>query len=168
MNGDDLRKLDETTLELEEIKTWINQNKHRMENNVRFLISYAIIKSCGTVEVIFKNILYSHLAQNANPEARNYLCGMILESSCNPNTGSIEKMLDSMKADWRATFSDKIKPEYNNSINLKSDLNSLVQRRNDFAHGGNATISIESVIKYFSSGKTILHILDSVVSDTNT
>lgn len=46
----------------------------------------------------------------------------------------------------------------------KDKINSLVQLRNDFAHGDNITVSIDTVITYYEAARDILHILDSVVS----
>ena len=44
----------------------------------------------------------------------------------------------------------------------KDKLNSLVQLRNDFAHGDSIAVSIDTVIKYFDSAINILNILDEV------
>ena len=68
-------------IELSGIKSWIN--KHSMDSNVRYLVSYAVIKTSGTIEVIFKNIIYDCLSIGTNINASEYLNNSIVESSCN-------------------------------------------------------------------------------------
>ena len=77
----------------------------------------------------------------------------ILES----NTGNMSNMLQNISPEWRTLFDQQVKQS-----GEKDKLNSLVQLRNDFAHGGSILVSIETVIKYFDSAVKILNILDNV------
>ena len=45
----------------------------------------------------------------------------------------------------------------------KDKLNSLVKLRNDFTHGDNIAVSIDTVINYFKSARKILEILKMVI-----
>jgi len=40
-----------------------------------------------------------------------------------------------------------------------------VQLRNDFAHGDNVNISINTVITYYDAGISILNILDNIIGE---
>lgn len=148
--------ISDTEEQLEVIKKWISKNSFHV--NVKFLVSYAIIKSSGTIETIYKQIVFNHLVKNANDEAIKFLDRNILESSSNPSTGQIEKMLESVNGKWAEEFKQRVKDG-----NIKSDLNSLVQLRNDFAHGKDVIASIETVMTYFRSAKQIMKILDEIV-----
>ena len=64
-----------------------------------------------------------------------------------------------LSAEWKKKFDEEVK-----NSGKKDKINSLVQLRNDFAHGDNITVSIDTVITYYESARDILHILDSVVS----
>lgn len=157
MSGEHQQKVDDCKLELDKIKKWINQN--RMDSQVRYLVCYAVIRTSGTIEVIYKNMIYEHLSQGVNNEARKFLTESILESPSNPKTTNIKSVLEKINSDWSEAFEIQCK-----SCGKKSDLNSLVQLRNDFSHGGGITQSIETIIKYFDGAVEILEILESIVT----
>lgn len=157
MNGSYLTKINDCKIELVNIKRWIDKNK--LHSNCRFLISYAVIKACGTTEVIFKSIIFDHLTSGANSEAIEYLNRNILESSTNPGFNNIGRLLKSINPSWQQKFFDEF-----NRKSEKGDLNSLVQLRNQFSHGNSISASIEDVIKYFDGAERILIKLDDIIS----
>lgn len=158
MNGDFLQKIQDTKEELSSIRKWINSG-NQFDSKTRFLISYAVIKASGTVEVIFKGLIYEYLCNGANEGAKTYFEKMILDSSCNPNTGNMSNMLQNISSQWKNIFDQRVKDS-----GEKDKLNSLVQLRNDFAHGDSISVSIDTVINYFDSATNILHILCDVIS----
>ena len=72
---------------------------------------------------------------------------------------SMLNMLQNISSEWKKKFDEEVK-----NSGKKDKINSLVQLRNDFAHGDNITVSIDTVITYYEAARDILHILDSVVS----
>ncbi|OON94860.1 MAG: hypothetical protein ATN33_03835 [Epulopiscium sp. Nele67-Bin001] len=161
MNGEYNRLLQNCKYELDDILSWINKNP--ADGKVKYLVSYAVIKASGTVEVVYKTIIYDYLSEGASAETTKYLETEILDSSSNPKTGNIEQLLQKLNQNWRNKFQTRCKelPQ------MKSDLNSLVQCRNDFSHGGNITQSIQTIIKYFTSAIKILEILYDVIHEQN-
>jgi hypothetical protein len=151
------RKIDDATSEIDSIESWIKDNS--LDRNTQYLIKYSIIRACSTIEVVFKNIMYNKLIESCNKEAKEYMKKKILESSMNPRTGNMENLLQEVNPTWKAHFQEKLK-EINDK---KSDLNSLVGLRNDFAHGDSISVTIKSVKRYYSSGITILHELEKVI-----
>ena len=160
MNGNDVELIRDVREELNGIEIWINNGNNRTDKKVKYLISYSVIKASGTVEMIFKRMLYEELSQRATKENKNYLQNKIVESSCNPDTGNISRLLQDMSNEWKCKFEKLVK---NEAQKQKSELNSLVQWRNDFAHGGSITTSIRSVKKSFEAGIVILKILDRIL-----
>lgn len=156
MNGEFEQMIEDTKEELKSIRKWINSG-NQFDSKTRFLVSYAVIKTSGTVEVIFKNMIYNFLANGANDKTKSYLEKAIIDSSCNPNTGNMSNMLQNISSDWKIQFDEQVKQS-----GEKDKLNSLVQLRNDFAHGANISVSIEAVIRYFNSAVAVLNILDNV------
>lgn len=150
----------DTELELQGIKNWIDLDRNMFDSKTRYLISYSVIKASGTIEVVFKKIIFDFLVEGSREETNAYLEKMILDSSCNPNTGNMSNMLQSISAEWKAQFDIRVKDS-----GKKDKINSLVQLRNDFAHGDNIRVSIDTVITYFNAAKDILYILDDVVRD---
>lgn len=159
MRADYENLLDATSHELKEIRKWINADKNKFDSKTRYLISYSVIKASGTIEVVFKKIIYDYLSAGAGEKTAAYIEKMILDSSCNPNTGNMSNMLQNVSADWKKLFDDQEKLS-----GKKDKINSLVQLRNDFAHGDNINVSIDTVITYYDAAIDILKILNNVVS----
>lgn len=159
MKNESKIKWEETETELQEIKKWIDSGRNKFDSKTRYLISYAVIKASGTVEVVFKNIIYDFLSENVKEETAFYIEKMILDSSCNPNIGNMSNILQNISVDFKKKFDDKVKQS-----GKKDKINSLVQLRNDFAHGESITVSIETVITYFEAAKDIILILNEVVN----
>ena len=157
MNGRYIADLRECSIELNQIQKWIKS--HPFDSNVRYLISYSVVKASGTIERVLKSILFDYVSQGANPEAINYFTKHIVEASFNPSPGMIEKILNNFNVSWGISFKSAI-----SGSQRKGDLKSLVQLRNDFAHGSSITPSIETVIKYYISGVWILNELSKIVN----
>ena len=156
MNGDYRQTLRDCEVELNSIQQWIHSN--RLDSNVRFLTSYSVIKACGTVEYVFKQIVYDYLSSVANEEAKTYLNKSIIEASFNPSTGQMYRILEKINSDWRVGFENLIK-----GSSQMGQLNSLVKLRNSFAHGSAITASINDVKNYYNAGIWILEKLCEVM-----
>ena len=156
MNGDYRQTLRDCEVELNSIQQWIHSN--RLDSNVRFLTSYSVIKACGTVEYVFKQIVYDYLSSGANEEAKTYLNKSIIEASFNPSTGQMYRILEKINSDWRVGFENLIKGR-----SQMGQLNSLVKLRNSFAHGSAITASINDVKNYYNAGIWILEKLCEVM-----
>ena len=159
MKEEYVQKLSDTLTELKEIRKWINADRNKFDSKAKYLISYSVIKASGSIEVIFKNIIYDVLSDGAKEEARQYLEKVILDSSCNPSAGNMSNILQNISSDWKTKFDDEVKKG-----GIKDKINSLVQLRNDFAHGDNIRVSIDTVIQYYEAAQKVLKILDSIVS----
>lgn len=159
MNGSYEQALRDCQIELDSIQQWIANNK--LHSNVRYLTSYAVIKACGTIEYVFKQVVYDHLSEGANNEAKNFLNKNIVEASFNPGPGQMYKILEKINGVWKVNFENEI-----GGTNQKGQLKSLVDLRNSFAHGATITASINDVIAYYKSGVWILEKLDTVMRNS--
>lgn len=160
MRDEYIQQLDDARQELESIREWINKDRNKFDINTKYLVSYAVVKASGSIEVVFKKIVFDFLSQNVREETGQYLEKMILDSSCNPNTGNMSNMLQNISGLKRNIFDQQVKES-----EKKDKLNSLVQLRNDFAHGDNVNISINTVITYYDAGISILNILDNIIGE---
>ena len=126
-----------------------------------YISKYSIIRACGAIEVSFKSIIADSCTFGANSQISTYLNKTIRESSSNPSYDNICKKLKLFDQNWAKQFKDKV----GESINpLKDSLKSLVEVRNDFAHGGNPTITMNDIIQYYKHGKEVIEILDTICS----
>lgn len=159
MNTEFITKLDDCAAELQKIKKRID--KDQFDDMVKFLQRYAIIKACGTIETVVKNMIADHVDAGTSQELQNYISGRVRESSTNPSTGNVSGLLGEFSPSaWKASFDEKVKQH----ANEKTSLNSLVQLRNDFAHGLSPNTTINTVIRYFDHARIILTLVDEALN----
>lgn len=158
MNGENIQALEDCQREILKIEDWINH--HQLDSNIKFLVSYAVIKVSGTIEAVLKSSLYEYLSKNAKEETKSFLQKNILEASFNPSTKQVCNIFDKLNPSWSQIFQEQTK-----SLQEKTDLNSLVSLRNDFSHGASITTSIQTVERYFIAGRRILEIIDHIILD---
>ena len=63
---------------------------------------------------------------------------------------------------WVKRFKSAISA-HPDAVKIKTSLASLVDARNDFAHGGSPTVTLSDVIDYFNYSKHIILILDCII-----
>lgn len=156
MNDTQIRILDDCKNELERIKNWIQENT--THTNVKYLVSYAIVKSSGSIEIVFKSMIHDFLSTNCISETNKFLEKHIIDSSANPTTGVMESFLEKFDGSRKERFNTLIK-----GTQQKGELRSLVNLRNAIAHGSDVNTSINEVEKYFNSGRFILDKLEEVL-----
>lgn len=163
MNNADVEKmLDDCEADLKAVKLIIDSLGYS-SNIVPYLNRYAIIKAGGTVEVAFKSIIADHCSRRANKQVKFYLSRKIRNSSTNPSFVNICNLLGDLDKDWKKDFKNKLNaPSYSS---LKTSIQSLIDARNDFAHGGSPSVTISDVISYFSDFREVLNILCSVIAN---
>lgn len=159
MDAEFVTKLDDCAAELQKIKKRID--KDQFDEMVKFLQRYAIIKACGTIETVVKNMIADHVDAGTSQELQNYIAGRVRDSSTNPNTGNISSLLGEFSPrTWKASFDEKVKQHGNEKISL----NSLVQLRNDFAHGKSPNTTINNIILYFEHARVIMTLVDETLN----
>lgn len=131
-------------------------------NIVPYLSKYGLIKACGTIEQSFKSIVADKCSCRAKQQIKNYLNRTVRNSSSNPSFDNICKLLKCFDTTWRDNFKNTVN-NHQRSANLKTSLQSLVDARNEFAHGGNPRVSINDVVQYFTDARELIECLDSVV-----
>lgn len=156
MNGNNQESIDDCRNDLDKIRNYIVD--HPMDSICQYLISYSVVRACGIIETIVKKIIFDYLSIGANQEAINYFEKQIIESPWNPSCGKIQKLLDIINSNWSQQFQATTK-----GTKQKSDLNSLVNLRNDFAHGQKITASIDNIIDYFEGGCQIINNLITIM-----
>ena len=157
MNGDYESRINDVLFELIKIRKWVNKNQQ--DTFTKYLTSYAVIKACARIEVLIKEIIYEILTKNGSAYAQNFVNHHVIDSPDNPSTHKIARFLDAFSGEMKKQFEEKLKK----SDNIKSDLNSLVNLRNAFAHGRDMTSSIDTIIKYYLSAVEVIILLQEVL-----
>ena len=128
-----------------------------------YLTRYAIIKSCGTVEFSYKNLIADFCEDSQSQQTKNFITNKVRNSSNNPSIENIYRLLADFDSTWLAKFKSEI-----NSLSEKdkilTSLKSLNDARNDFAHGGNPSASFEDIRKYFEDARQLIILLDEIIN----
>ena len=163
MNNTDVQQiLDECKNDLAGVKSIIDSLGYS-SNIVPYLNKYAIIRACGVVEVAFKAIIADFCSKRVKKQVKYYLDRKVRNASSNPSFDNICKFLGDFDEQWKKDFKDRIKA-HPDSTRLKTSIESLVNARNEFAHGGNPSTTIADVISYFSDFHAVILILDAILS----
>jgi len=133
------------------------------DNAVPYLGKYALIKACGTIEVAYKATIADHCSKRAEQQLKNFINKRIRDSSSNPSFSNICSTLKDFDEAWNEEFKNLVKSRPDGEA-LRTSLQSLVDGRNDFSHGGNPSLTIMDVLKYYQDSCVVIGILDSVVS----
>lgn len=157
MDGNSKQLLKDCQVEIDDIKRWIAENK--FHSNTRYLTAYAVVKASGTIEYVLKQMIFDRLSKGTSEETNNFLSKSIVEASYNPSTGQIMRILQKINSEWKERFELTIR-----STKEKGQLNSLVELRNNFAHGSPITASINDVDTYFNAGIVILDRLWNILN----
>ena len=162
MNNADVDKLlDECETELAHIEGIIS-SLGWTNLAVPYLNKYSVIKSCWTIEVAFKTLIADYCSKRSKQQVKNFLHKRVRESSTNPSYKNIKKTLSDFDSKWEEEFEKQLKT-LTNHRSIRSSLESLVAARNQFAHGGNPTITFSDVKLYFLESKHLITTLDNVI-----
>lgn len=127
-----------------------------------YLTKYAVIKACGIIEVSFKSLIADFCSKRSKKQIKRFINKRILRGSANPSHENIVKFLDQFDEEWKRTFLSNLNTDPDKS-HMLSSLNSLVAARNDFAHGGNPTVSMSDVIRHFDYARKVVEHIDLIV-----
>lgn len=153
--------LDSCQAELTSIQTTIT-HLGITSNIVPYLTKYSVIRACGTIETSFKSLIADHCEYRSKQQVKRFISKRVREGSANPTFDMICKFLKDFDIGWNDQFKTQFRAEPNRQ-SLKDSLQSLVDARNDFAHGGNPSAGITDVITYYHNSRRIIEIMDNVI-----
>lgn len=153
--------LDATQVELGDIQQLIHL-LGVMNNANPYLTRYSIIRACGTLEFAFKALIADSCTKGGRLQTRTFVNTKVRDSSTNPRFGEICRILGEFDENWKKNFKDKVK-RIPNSQQCLDSLNSLVEARNQFAHGGTPNMTIDQVVTFYTESRKLIEIIDNVV-----
>lgn len=161
-NSEVLRLMDDCRDELNRVQLIIN-GLGPASNIVPFLNKYAVIKACGIVEVCYKSIMADFCDRRSKAQVKSFLKKHVRDSSKNPNYNNICTLLKEFDVNWNTKFRNRVNA-HPDRTRIMTSIESLVDARNEFAHGGNPTLTVTDVINYFSDFRIIIEEIDDIVS----
>lgn len=160
-NSDVQQVLDECSIDVNNVKTIVD-SLGVSSNIAPYLSKYSIVRACGAIEIAYKSIIADYCSRRSKPQVKSYINHYIKERSSNPSYDNISKILNSFDRGWANDFRDMVR-RHPRSANLLTSLQSLVDARNDFAHGGNPTVSINDIVNYYQDSYEIINLLDTII-----
>lgn len=148
--------------ELQALSKIIINKQSKFSPEVPFLCRYSIIISAGTLEKAFKIIISDACEAGASTQLKNYLNKNFRSKPTNLKYNELCNSLMSFDPTWNALFKEKLK-SLKDGMKWKSELDSLIDLRNDFAHGGKPTPTIKDIINYFHGGVMMLIIMEDAI-----
>ncbi len=148
--------------ELVQVKTLVD-GLGMGSNIVPYLNKYSIVRACGAVEVSFKTIVTDYVERRSKAQIKRYLRKYVRESSKNPSYKNICSLLKDFDEVWSTEFKTRVKA-HADWIRIQDSMQSLVDSRNEFAHGGHPVASVAHVQNYFGDFEIVLEILDDIVN----
>jgi hypothetical protein len=127
-----------------------------------YLTMYALMRACGAVELASKTIVADFCNKGCGPQIRQFITTKVRDNSRNPSYTNICKMLGDFDKAWVDEFKTAVASSGRKGALLDS-LQSLVDARNEFAHGGSPSCSIRDVKQYFGDALVVLTHLDATV-----
>lgn len=144
--------------ELSAIDTLL-KNKSPGDKDVPYLTRYAIIVSASTLENICKTMIADYCESGANAIAKQYIYKTFRKKPLNVKYKTLCSTINNFNDKWRTDFKTDIKSKKNGQKWIDG-LNSLVDLRNSFAHGGRPTNSFNEVHDYFKRAVRVIMILE--------
>lgn len=127
-----------------------------------YLTKYALIRACGTIEQSFKAIVADFCAKRSKKQLKRFLELRVRDSSMNPSYSNMIRLLKDFDETWADTFKASLDASPDKAAFMLS-LQSLVDARNDFSHGGNPSTTIGDVLTYFTHSRAVVEFLDAAV-----
>jgi hypothetical protein len=155
-------RLDECSADLNQVSIIVT-GLGATSSVVPYLTKYAIIRACGTIEQTTKTIVADYCSKRSKKQVKQFITKKVRESSTNPSYSNICKLLEDFDTDWRCNYKIYVE-EHPEKSRLLDSLQSLIDARNDFAHGGNPSATIADVLQYFSDSRCLIETLDRVIT----
>lgn len=118
---------------------------------------YLTVLISGIYEDTIKNLLKESIQKESlTKETRNFIFKQIDIIFRNPSHKNINKLLNKFNKEWLKKLKEKIKEE-----NWEA-LNSIVNNKNNIAHGNRCDITFDDIKNYYNNSKIIITELDTL------
>lgn len=160
---DELRqRMSDCLDELNDIESRIGKMKP-LDRGKRYFTNYAIIRSSGTVEFVYRSIVADHFSsQLKNNRLNKYLYETIVRGSRSAKFDMMSGLLGKFDPEWSKKFKAAVQSSDNGERLIRS-VNSLVENRHNFAHGKESTATFTDIKQYYIHSMELIEIFDSIV-----
>lgn len=133
-----------------------------LSSTVPYLTKYALIRACGTIERAFKTLIADFCSQSSTYQIKQFLTKKVRDNSANPKLDRIHGMLNDFDESWSDSLKASMKRHADREL-MTTALTTLVDARNEFAHGGSPNVSIGDVQSHFMNARKVIEIMDAII-----
>lgn len=126
----------------------------------RHVTRYVVVVCSGAIECEFKSIVADFVSVRCSVQVNNYLDLNIRQAPTNPYSDNIKKLLKKFDDNWAAQFGQHIQVTPKQNIDA---LKSLVDNRNQVAHGHQISTTFNDVVKFYCRSRNVIGILEKVL-----
>ena len=127
-----------------------------------YLTQYALIKTCGTLEFVFKSIIADFIDQSSLIQIHTYIEKTVRNSHVSATYDNMSGLLGKFDSNWQKSFKTSIKNR-SDGQRLIASANSLVTNRHLFAHGQSPTATFNDIYQYYRDTLILVNELDLIV-----
>lgn len=127
-----------------------------------YLTKYALIRTCGTIEFVYRSIVADFFDQFNIGQIETYLEHTVRNGSMSCTYENMWKLLKKFDDNWEHNFKQAVS-NHQDSNRLISSARSLVNNRHLFAHGKTPTATYADICQYYRDALVLVGIFDSVV-----
>lgn len=153
--------IQECTAELYDI-SWRISKLTPLDKARLYLTNYALIKACGTVELVYRSIVADYFDQSSLSQIHTYIDKTVRSGSMSATYDNMSKLLGKFDDNWKESFGNLVKQRTDKQKIIDSS-NSLVNNRHLFAHGKAPTASFNDILQYYQDTLELIKMLDTVV-----
>lgn len=123
-----------------------------------YLAKFLTVFICGIYEELIETIINEWVSKLNCLEVGSFMSKKIKFSFQNPKYKKIKELLDDLSEKWGNYFKE--------NINQKSidALESIVNQKNNIAHGVDSTITITDIEKYYKDSLIIIKITEKIIN----
>lgn len=133
-----------------------------LDTGKKYLTQYALIRTCGTIEYVYRSIVADFFSQYGISQIDQYLDQHIRSGSMSATYDNMKKLLKAFDDGWERTFKSNV-DAHPECMRIKSSISSLVNNRHLFAHGKAPTATFSDIKQYYSDAKTLVQLFDQAV-----
>lgn len=139
-----------------------------MDKEMKYLTDYALIRACGTAEVVYRSIIADYFKKYSSNQIDKYIESTIRDSSHSASYENMCKLLGKFDDLWCSNFKTNVaqhkdSSKKNDKQKLILSASSLINNRHNFAHGKSTSASFAQIKEYFNDVLELIKILDFVV-----
>lgn len=153
--------MNDCSAELADIDNRIS-NMQSLDKGKTYYTQYALIRTCGTIEFVYRSIVADYFTQYSIPQIDQYLDQHIRTGQLSATYENMKRLLNSFDENWKNAFTNSVS-SHPDSNRILSSINSLVNNRNLFAHGKNPTATFNDIKQYYSDATILISLFDQAV-----